>query len=130
MAGPGLRQSVVGGISIAFLGVFIALSDQAIPVATGADSTHSECVILLHGLARSPRSMRKLAHALKDDYRVINQGYPSRNTPLKSSPRSLSRPRWNNVAQIEPFTLSHIRWGEFWCDNICIQSRLRSLATQ
>jgi len=37
------------------------------------------CVVLLHGLARRPASMRKLAAALSDaGYLVQNHGYPSR----------------------------------------------------
>lgn len=37
-----------------------------------------ECVILLHGLARTKFSMGKLASELKSDYQVINRTYPSR----------------------------------------------------
>ncbi len=38
----------------------------------------AECVILLHGLARSETSLALMAEALEDQgYRVINQGYPS-----------------------------------------------------
>ena len=38
----------------------------------------SDCVIVLHGLARSENSMDTLAQALeKEDYKVINMGYPS-----------------------------------------------------
>lgn len=38
-----------------------------------------ECVILLHGLARTDASMGKLARILGGaGYRVVNQGYPSR----------------------------------------------------
>jgi pimeloyl-ACP methyl ester carboxylesterase len=37
-----------------------------------------ECVILLHGLARSNSSMKKLANALNNSgYHTINDGYPS-----------------------------------------------------
>jgi len=37
-----------------------------------------ECVILLHGLARSNHSMEKLAKALNDSgYLTVNEGYPS-----------------------------------------------------
>ncbi len=37
-----------------------------------------ECVVLLHGLARTNRSMEKLAKALSDSgYYTINDGYPS-----------------------------------------------------
>ncbi len=39
----------------------------------------TESVVLLHGLARTPRSMAKLAKRLEaDGYHVVNQGYPSR----------------------------------------------------
>ncbi|WP_246841099.1 triacylglycerol lipase [Hahella sp. CCB-MM4] len=42
-----------------------------------------EAVILLHGLARTPRSMRKLENALSQSgYIVLNQGYPSRHFPI------------------------------------------------
>lgn len=38
-----------------------------------------ECVILLHGLARSDASMEKLEEKLREKgYRTINRGYPSR----------------------------------------------------
>lgn len=37
-----------------------------------------ECVVLLHGLARSKSSMKKAASAIaREGYRVVNQGYPS-----------------------------------------------------
>ncbi|QYK00196.1 esterase/lipase family protein [Shewanella psychrotolerans] len=43
-----------------------------------ADTNMQEYVILLHGLARSERSLRKLALALeKRGYRCINHSYPS-----------------------------------------------------
>ena len=46
----------------------------------GAWSDESEtCVILLHGLGRTPLSMVPLQIALElADYRTVNQGYPSR----------------------------------------------------
>ena len=38
-----------------------------------------ECVVLLHGLGRTPHSMSKLARFLeKEEYNVINAGYPSK----------------------------------------------------
>ena len=38
----------------------------------------NDCVILLHGLARSKRSMNKIArHLDRLDYQVFNIGYPS-----------------------------------------------------
>ncbi len=50
-------------------------SSEASPVAA-----ELECVVLLHGLARTPRSMTKLAAELTErGYRVVNDGYPSRH---------------------------------------------------
>lgn len=43
-----------------------------------------DCVILLHGLARSERSMRRMARELEDaGYAVANVGYPSRRHPIE-----------------------------------------------
>ncbi|MEM7383991.1 MAG: alpha/beta fold hydrolase [Verrucomicrobiota bacterium] len=46
-------------------------------------SAGDEAVVLLHGLARSPRSMAKMERALKaEGYQVHNLGYPSRKHPM------------------------------------------------
>jgi pimeloyl-ACP methyl ester carboxylesterase len=43
----------------------------------------AECVILLHGLARSAASMEKMAEVLvQADYTVVNHDYPSRHHPI------------------------------------------------
>jgi triacylglycerol lipase len=57
------------------------------------DYSEQECVILLHGLARTPSSMRILEWSLKNaGYRVINIGYPSRQATIaKLSEDVLSR---------------------------------------
>ena len=48
---------------------------MSLPVDTYAN----ECVILLHGLARTSNSMNRMEQALNTaGYRVINHGYPSR----------------------------------------------------
>lgn len=53
--------------------MFIALDIQA------------SCVILLHGLVRTERSMVRLAQALEDnDFYPMNLGYPSRQYPIKT----------------------------------------------
>ena len=45
----------------------------------------AECVILLHGLARSERSMKKIEKRLKKmDYKVVNASYPSRNYSIRA----------------------------------------------
>ena len=42
------------------------------------------CVILVHGLARSARSMNKMANALqRTRYNVVNLDYPSRHHPIE-----------------------------------------------
>jgi pimeloyl-ACP methyl ester carboxylesterase len=44
-----------------------------------------ECVVLLHGLARSEASMLIMAEALRaKGYRVVNQGYPSRRATIEA----------------------------------------------
>ena len=44
----------------------------------------ADCVILLHGLARSPSSMNPLADALENaGYEIVNAGYPSRERPIE-----------------------------------------------
>lgn len=42
-----------------------------------------DCVILIHGLSRTPFSMNKMAEKLSaDGYQVVNQGYPSRSADI------------------------------------------------
>lgn len=44
----------------------------------------ADCVVLLHGLARSSGSMEKLADALEEEgYDVVNLDYPSRRHPIE-----------------------------------------------
>jgi triacylglycerol lipase len=44
---------------------------------------NGECVILLHGLARSNHSMRPLQTALQTHYTVVNRTYPSRKHSIE-----------------------------------------------
>ena len=47
-------------------------------------TVQASCVILLHGLARTNSSMTALEKKLVDqDYHVINDGYPSRGSPIE-----------------------------------------------
>jgi triacylglycerol lipase len=50
----------------------------------GPESVHAaECVILLHGLIRTPRSMSELEDALTEaGYLTFNEGYPSRDADV------------------------------------------------
>jgi triacylglycerol lipase len=54
-------------------GLFVLLLTAGI-----VNTAHSQCTILLHGLARSSDSMAKLEAALAPDYTVVNVDYPSR----------------------------------------------------
>jgi pimeloyl-ACP methyl ester carboxylesterase len=57
----------------------VLLSAKAIVILEPAD-----CVVLLHGLARSPRAMTELELTLiEDGYRVANVSYPSREYPIE-----------------------------------------------
>lgn len=65
---------------------------QQVGPATKAKCGH-EGVILLHGLARTSRSMRPLAAYLeRQGYGVVNAGYPSRHGTIKILARSAIPP--------------------------------------
>jgi alpha-beta hydrolase superfamily lysophospholipase len=50
----------------------------------GTASQDQECVVLLHGLARTEKSLLKLEHHLESGgYRVVNIGYPSREKTIQ-----------------------------------------------
>lgn len=64
---------------LAFL--LLPMPGDALP--TGAAGA-AQCVVLLHGLARSPRSMRTMQLELEQaGYTVANVGYPSRQHPIE-----------------------------------------------
>lgn len=51
---------------------------------SGYAATTEECVIFLHGLARTTDSMQKMADAFEaNGYAVANEGYPSRQFPVE-----------------------------------------------
>lgn len=62
-----------------FLSVTLSNTAMANPIVTDKN----ECVIVLHGLARTANAMKKLATALEADYRVINNTYPSRKHTIE-----------------------------------------------
>ena len=67
--------------------VIIALLSLLICIRAEAVSEGTECVILLHGLARTEKSMHKLEqHLKKHGFHVSNVGYPS----LKENIQTLS----------------------------------------
>ncbi len=55
-------------------------------------SVAAEAVILLHGLARSDRSMARMAEALEEEgYAVLNVDYPSRQAEIESLAETVIR---------------------------------------
>ena len=57
----------------------LVLTATAAPVA----AAQKECVVLLHGLWRSPSSMRVMGDALElAGYDIVNLGYPSTKAPI------------------------------------------------
>ncbi|MGB3213022.1 MAG: alpha/beta fold hydrolase [Desulforhopalus sp.] len=68
--------------------ILIVLTGVSCSTSVGADTGQSpdveECVVLLHGLARSSRSMDDMANALQaEDYFTVNMDYPSRSTTVE-----------------------------------------------
>ena len=74
MVSIGLRQFIISGL---ISGTLISHPVQA------STSTQTECVILLHGLARTSRSMHKIKKALENDYLVVSKTYPSREQTIE-----------------------------------------------
>ncbi len=55
----------------------------ATPLHTASPPQQKDCVILLHGLARSDNSMNRLQTFLEDaSYKVVNQDYPSTSATI------------------------------------------------
>jgi triacylglycerol esterase/lipase EstA (alpha/beta hydrolase family) len=61
------------------LGLFLTIPTAGQDAPTESPTaSQDECVILLHGLARSPRSMKRMQKYLKKEgYRVYNLDYPT-----------------------------------------------------
>ncbi len=90
-----VRPSIVGSVGSAsgarrgrrrFVGnlraPLVVASSLALAVPHHAHAS-DECVVLLHGLARSAASMNPVARRLADEgYEVVNQRYPSRRHPI------------------------------------------------
>lgn len=67
--------------------LFFINAGQAVgaPPETGGNPGATECVVVLHGLARTSRSMNKMAEALiRAGFRVVNLDYPSREKSVEA----------------------------------------------
>ena len=61
----------------------IVFSSSSITAAKGQTVTKADCVILLHGLGRTHRSMNKIGkHLRANGYFVVNKGYNSREATI------------------------------------------------
>jgi hypothetical protein len=71
-------------IQLLFLPIVIGCGGYPEPRDVADEADKSECVILLHGLARTHRSMGELEKKLgAAGYSTINQGYPSRDAQVE-----------------------------------------------
>lgn len=70
--------------SVAYWSYFAAMRILFLLIMTMTPNpVHAECVVLLHGLARSDTSMLVMEESLSYfGYRVINQDYPSTEAPI------------------------------------------------
>jgi len=79
---PGRGRLIVLALLVIF-GAGLVCSDPAVADG-GARPPAPDCVILLHGLARTSASMEDMEKALLDDgYHVVNESYPSRKHPIE-----------------------------------------------
>jgi triacylglycerol lipase len=70
------------------IGAFMALFTLSTSISSGR-----ECIILLHGMCRTSRSMEAMAHALTQaGYQVTNVDYPSRTDTVGPLAESVIRP--------------------------------------
>ena len=62
-----------------FLGLLLVLSAQTQAQTQAKVQDQTECVVLLHGLARTSGAMKPVERKLEEvGYQVVNIGYPSR----------------------------------------------------
>jgi len=66
-----------------FLSLFLVLA-LAAPLAPATAAPDDECVVLLHGLARTKGAMLVIEETLEQlGYKVVNDGYPSTKAPIE-----------------------------------------------
>jgi len=91
-----LRKASRGKVGFPLL-CFLLL--MAMPSALAKDTT----VVLLHGLARTSRSMVKMERALEGEgYRVLNISYPSRKHPVEELAKQVRSSILAQVPEGEP----------------------------
>jgi pimeloyl-ACP methyl ester carboxylesterase len=67
------------------------------------DRGEPECVVLLHGIGRSPRSLRRIESGLSEQgYRVFNLGYPSTKFPIEYLAEEVIHPLVERIRKESP----------------------------
>ncbi len=95
-----------------FIALFASFCSPHTHADTNIQAQGKDCVILLHGLARTTKSMQPLAdELLAANYIVVNQGYPSRKFPVaqlaeKAIPPALTQCRAQAAQRIHFITHS------------------------
>ena len=82
-------------IGLIFISIFFYFS-----VAAQSASHRPECVVLLHGLGRTERSLLKLERHLEEHgYHVVNVGYPSRKENIQNLALKAIKTGYNTCSQ-------------------------------
>ena len=80
-----MRRTSARIVLAAVLGLLALRAPAAEETSSMNVSEGKETVILLHGLSRSPRSMKRLQAALsREGYAVFNAGYPAGRRPIEN----------------------------------------------
>lgn len=78
-----MKTPTIATLAIGCIAVYGCMQTAIPPPHSKHISTKSDCVILLHGLARSSDSMISMQEALEaQHYSVVNVDYPSRDFPI------------------------------------------------
>jgi triacylglycerol lipase len=74
---------------------------MALLMAAVLPARAEDCVILLHGLARTDFSLILMEEALEaEGYRVVNQDYPSTRASIEELARTTICPPWRAAGRI------------------------------
>lgn len=85
---------------------------QAAPVPAAPSAAPSDCVVLLHGLARSETSLAVLEEALElHGYRVVRPGYPSTELSVQALARRTLPPAFEACGTARTHVVSHSMGG-------------------
>jgi len=89
------------------ISVFL-LSFCSVP-CSNAENMKSECVILLHGLARTSLSMDKMADSLEvKGYKTVNYDYPSREKSIKFLSETIIPQALNKCSAYNPWKIHFV----------------------